>query len=95
MATPPKMIGMVPTAISAIRCRPGWAEKAGLGPIADAFEHVEQIAAEIEEDGNQAAEMHGDVEGQSLIGPAGQQRDEDKVTARADRQEFGEALNET
>jgi len=38
--------------------------------------------------------MKADIEGQPLVGPLEQAANEDQVSRRGDRQEFGQALND-
>ena len=53
-----------------------------------------ELAAEIGDDGEQRADVHGDVEGEPLVRPAEEIRHEHEVARARDRQELGEALHE-
>jgi hypothetical protein len=61
-----------------------------LTPPTDKAAH---LGVEEDHDGEQRADMHGDVDGEALVLPRRQLRDEDEVGRRTDRQEFGDALH--
>ncbi len=56
--------------------------------------HREQLAAEVGDDGEQRADVHGDVEGEPLVLPAEQVRHQHEVARARDRQELGQALDD-
>jgi hypothetical protein len=51
--------------------------------------HDAKLAAEVGQQREQRADVHGDVEGEALVGPAEEMRDEDQVARARDRQELG------
>ena len=54
--------------------------------------HVPQIAAKIDEHGQQRAHVYGDIEGETLVGPSQQPRQKYQVGGAGNRQEFGKTL---
>ena len=59
----------------------------------EAGDEVAQVAVEVGHDGQQRPRVGGDVEGEPLVAPAQEVRDEDQVAGRADGEELGDALD--
>ena len=59
-----------------------------------AARELPEVAAEIRDHRGERANMHGHVEGETLVGPAEQGGNEDEVRRARDRKELGEPLDE-
>ncbi len=57
-------------------------------------EDQHDVAPEIEGDGEQGADVDGDVDEEALVRPAGDRRHQDQVRGRADGEELRDALDE-
>ncbi len=74
-------------------------QAAGLGAAAahqvqQSGEHLSHVTPEINDDGQQRADVNGDIKGQSLVGPIGQNGDQDKMARRRDGEEFCDPLDD-
>ena len=56
--------------------------------------HREKLAPEIGDDGEQRADVNGDVEGEALVRPAEEMRHQHEVAGARNRQELGQALHD-
>src|SRR5690606_32120658 len=56
--------------------------------------HGNQVAAEVQQHGEQAAEVQSDVERQTLVRPTGEGRYQDQVRRAGNREKFSEALEQ-
>ena len=59
-----------------------------------ALDQRDDVPAKEREDGQQRAEVHGDVERQALVGPLEKVRHEHEVPGTRNRQELGESLHD-
>ena len=60
----------------------------------DARQHLPDLAVEIEAHGPQRADVHGDVDDQSLVGPAEEMGGQHQMRRGGNRKKFRDALNE-